>query len=505
MTLNWLILATLVSEDLACIAAGLMVAEGAIGFLPATSACMVGILIGDLLLWFMGRYMGRTALRLPMFRRIVRDKDLRRTEEWFQRGGLRALFACRFVPGMRLPMYFAAGVLRSNLGAFAACLLLAGAVWTPMLVGLAALAGGSVTRWFGVYRYAAGAAVGMWAVLKVGRLLCSWRSRRLLLSRWRRLTRWEFWSLWAFYPPVVLYILWLATKHRSLSLFTAANPAIPGGGFLGESKSEILRHLPAEFVPRYSIVNSPPETYPVVLKPDVGQRGLGVAICRTREDAERYFSTPRGRTIAQEYVPGHEFGVFYYRYPNEDHGHIFSITEKRPVAVRGDGIRTLEELILADARAVCMAHHFLRRHASHLDRIPAEGEVMVLAELGTHCRGAVFADGTCIKTSAMERKIDEISRCYQGFYFGRYDIRTPSLEEFQQGRNFKIIELNGVASEATHIYDPGARLLPGWRTLMEQWRICFEIGAQNRIRGAASPSVGELASILRRYEPAAEA
>lgn len=333
----------------------------------------------------------------------------------------------------------------------------------------------------------------------------SWRTQRMLICRWRRLTRWEFWPLWAFYPPVILYIAWLALRHRSLTVFTAANPAIPAGGFVGESKSEILRHLPSEFVARYELVTTPPANYPGVLKPDAGQRGLGVAICRSREDAEKYFRTSRGPTIAQEYVPGFEFGVFYCRYPNESRGRIFSVTEKRPVRVTGDGASTLEELILGDERAVCMAGYFLRQHAAQLGRVPPAGEVVTLAELGTHCRGAVFANGDAVKTPELERVIDEISRGYRGFYFGRYDIRTPSVEDFQQGRNFKIIELNGVTSEATHIYEPGASLWQGYRTLCRQWRMCFEIGAQNRARGDQPVGWRGLWQTVRSYQPAAEA
>ena len=60
-----------------------------------------------------------------------------------------------------------------------------------------------------------------------------WVWQRLWLERWRRLTRWEFWPAWIVYPPVVLYVLWLAIRHRGLHVFAACNPAIPGGGFIG--------------------------------------------------------------------------------------------------------------------------------------------------------------------------------------------------------------------------------------------------------------------------------
>jgi hypothetical protein len=58
----------------------------------------------------------------------------------------------------------------------------------------------------------------------------------------------EFWPMWAFYPPVFLYVVWLMIRYRGLLLPTIANPSFPGGGFVGESKAQILtllsNHIP---------------------------------------------------------------------------------------------------------------------------------------------------------------------------------------------------------------------------------------------------------------------
>jgi hypothetical protein len=101
-----------------------------------------------------------------------------------------------------------------------------------------------------------------------------------------------------------------------------------------------------------------------------------------------------------------------------------------------------------------------------------------------------------VKTEALEAAIDRISKTYDGFYFDRYDIRTPCVEDFRQGLNFKVLELNGVTSEATHIYDPRNSLLQAYRNLFAQWRIAFEIGAQNRQRCARSTPLRTLAKLI---------
>ena len=68
-----------------------------------------------------------------------------------------------------------------------------------------------------------------------------------------------------------------------------------------------------------------------------------------------------------------------------------------------------------------------------------------------------------------------------------------------------VIELNGVTSEATSIYDPAHSLTHGWRVLMRQWRHAVEIGAENRRRGAPVAGVRELLALWLRYRPAPEA
>jgi hypothetical protein len=236
--------------------------------------------------------------------------------------------------------------------------------------------------------------------------------------------------------------------------------------------------------------------YPIVLKPDRGQRGSGVAIIRSDAEMQACFEKTDADTIIQEYVPGYEFGVFYLRKPNQKAGCIFSMTDKRFPIVTGDGKRTLEELILADGRAVCMAPFYLNLHRNALFDVPEAGEKIQLVELGTHCRGAMFLDGSNLKTPELEAVIDRISQTFPGFYFGRYDIRTSSIDDFKQGKNFKIIELNGVTSEATSIYDPKNSLISAYRILMRQWWLAFEIGAQNRQRGLQPVSLARLLRLL---------
>src|SRR6185295_17970176 len=141
----------------------------------------------------------------------------------------------------------------------------------------------------------------------------------------------------------------------------------------------------------------------------------------------------------------------------------------------------------------------LARHSAHLLDVPRDGEVIPLVELGTHCRGAAFFDGEWLRTPELERAIDALSREYEGFWFGRYDIRAGSFDDLKAGRNFTVIELNGATSEATSIYDPKNGLFEAYRILRRQWAILFEIGDRNRRAGVRPATLGEMAGLVRRH------
>lgn len=508
---------TLVSEDLTCIAAGLMVASGNIAYLPAAAACFVGIFVGDMLLFLAGRVLGRAAVRRAPLRWLITPNALERSARWFARRGPHVILLSRFLPGMRLPTYVAAGVIGTKLLWFAAWFALAGLLWTPALVALSSVAGARMLAtfswiesnpWLGF-----GVVLGsLTLILRVLVPLCTHRGRRLLLGSWKHWTRWEFWPPWMFYPPVIVWVAWLALRHRGLLLVTAVNPAIPTGGFLGESKGDILEllrdggaalpahlRLPADMPlgERRAALQAFRSTHtldlPLVVKPDAGQRGLGVNILRD-EQALQAALTPPVELMVQEFVSGPEFGVFWIREPGAPRGEIFSITEKRMPSVTGDGERTLEHLVLDDPRAVAMAATYLDRLSPRLDDVPAAGEEIALAEIGTHCLGAIFLDGAELNSPELAAAIDALALPLDGFHFGRFDLRAPSREHFRRGEGLRVMELNGLTSEATHIYDAKHGLLHAYAVLFRQWRRAFEVASAQRARGVPPTTWRELFS-----------
>jgi len=110
-----LIVATFVSEDLTCLGTGLLVAQGRLGLATGVLACFLGLWIGDILLYLAGRGLGRAVLTRAPLRWLVKAESLDRASRWFEARGGRVIILARVIPGLRLPTYVAAGVLRANL------------------------------------------------------------------------------------------------------------------------------------------------------------------------------------------------------------------------------------------------------------------------------------------------------------------------------------------------------------------------------------------------------
>ncbi|MDQ2804555.1 MAG: D-alanine--D-alanine ligase, partial [Pseudomonadota bacterium] len=220
--------------------------------------------------------------------------------------------------------------------------------------------------------------------------------------------------------------------------------------------------------------------------PDIGCNGAGVRLIAGPADLARYVAAyPRGQSVVlQEFVPYEgEAGIFYIRHPNAPAGRITSITLKHVPVVVGDGRATLRQLILADSRAGRVPELYLPRLQHRLHEVPAQGERVRLVFVGNHCKGSIFRDGAGHVTPELSGRIEQIARAIPEFYFGRIDIRFSSLAALSQGKDFRVIEINGAGSEATHVWDPRTRLLDAWRDQFFHYGQAYRIGAANRARG----------------------
>ncbi|MEM9858985.1 MAG: hypothetical protein AAF843_16625 [Bacteroidota bacterium] len=318
-----------------------------------------------------------------------------------------------------------------------------------------------------------------------------WRSNFFI-----KLRSWEYWPFGVVYAPVFIYWIWLSLKARSFFFFSASNPSIENGGMLGESKIKIFDLIPNELKPitlyfqadtsfhsiRHKISLSSLD-YPVIAKPDIGERGWMVRRLDNDNELENYLKEIPVAFLIQEFLNEPiEMGVFYYRYPDKEEGEVTSVVIKEMLTVTGDGQSTLGELIFHNDRAKLQLDQLKVRYHSDWNNIIPKEEPQELVSIGNHCLGTKFLNGNHLINNQLHRVFDGISKKISGFYFGRYDIRVSSKKDLYAG-NIKIMELNGAGAEPAHIYDPGFSFFRGVATLLKHWQILYKISVQNHQNG----------------------
>ena len=331
--------------------------------------------------------------------------------------------------------------------------------------------------------------------------------------RGRAVSPFEFLPGWLTYGPVVVQWIALGLRYGDLSLPTAANPSITTGGLCGESKTAILDLVqPAErawIAPYTTIVTGTDDdtharaalaaaglALPLVVKPDIGCNGTGVRLARDAASLQRALAAfPRGVRLVLQTLIEHEgeAGLFYIRHPDEAAGRITSLTLKHAPIVTGDGRRSLAALIEADPRHHRLQSLYLAQSAGRLDAVPGAGERVRLVFAGNHCKGSIFRNGEAEITPDLTARIDAIAQATPGFHFGRVDLRYRSLGSLRRGEGFSIIEINGVGSEATHIWDPDTSLREIFLAQFRHYGEAFAIGREMRRRGARPSGVRMMA------------
>lgn len=313
---------------------------------------------------------------------------------------------------------------------------------------------------------------------------------------WIRLTNWEYWPMPVVYIPIYIYWFWLSIRAKSFFFFTASNPGIEFGGMLGESKMKIMNILPTELIPKtiYISASSTPDqvdslmtkhqlTYPIILKPDIGERGWQVELIKHRNALNDYIHSNNVNLLLQEYIDKPvELGVFYYRFPREDKGRITSIVEKGLLKVTGDGTSSVHQLLQVNPRGKLQIKRLLKTRPQLMAKVPLKDEEFTVVSIGNHRLGTAFLDGNKYINDKITKVFDQISNHIKGFYFGRFDLRCRSIQDLEQGK-MKILELNGAGAEPAHIYHPGASIWTGYQVLFHHWKIMFQISLINHNGG----------------------
>jgi len=260
-----------------------------------------------------------------------------------------------------------------------------------------------------------------------------------------------------------------------------------------ESKKEVYDLIPFEYYPATLFFKASSSTqdilalikqrnlkYPLIGKPDIGMKGMMVKKLENEKELLSYVTNSKVDFLIQEYIPfKNEIGIFYYRYPNEEKGYISGIVKKELLAVTGNGVSTVEQLLLKNKRAVLQLPVLRKTEKDKMNIVLKKDEEFIVVPYGNHVRGAKFLDDSRLIDEELTKTIDSICKKVDGFYFGRLDICYNDWEELKQGKNFSIIELNGSGSEPTHIYDPRHSVFWAWKEIAKHWKILYRVSKLN--------------------------
>lgn len=310
-----------------------------------------------------------------------------------------------------------------------------------------------------------------------------------------------------------VYWIWYALKERSLLYFSASNPSILTGGMMGESKFDVLNLVPEEVKPKTVLIKLPSSreqvleemnknalTFPVIFKPDLGERGWMVRRINTEQEIDQYLTEIKIDFLIQVLVElPLEFGVYYVRFPSEENGFVNSIVVKEFLFIEGDGKKNIQQLILEKDRAKLQWKTLKEVYKDQLDEVLACGKRIELISIGNHCLGTKFLNGNHLITEKLSASFDTISKQVKDFYFGRYDLRCASLQDLENG-NVKIVELNGCGAEPAHIYQPGSSLWDAIRVLITHWKNMYRISTENHRRGVPYLSLKEGREIYKKLK-----
>ncbi|WP_226582320.1 VTT domain-containing protein [Acuticoccus sediminis] len=530
-----LFLMPFIREDVAIVAGSLLIVEHRLPQGLAFASLYAGIVASDVALFGLGRL----AQRSLWVRRLIARPGMDRLGEFLRAHSVTAMVAARVLPGLIAPVYVGCGLYGVRWVVFGVTTLASAAVYLVVLLWITTQFGEGILSRVGYWSWIVAlvlvtVSIGWmrtppWGfLLRLGRSgLGGLRARgRAVFGaaashggmpplKSRTIARAERIPTLIFYAPLAVQWIWLSLRYRSLSLPTVANPRIEVGGLWGESKGACLDMVSGSerrWLARYvtltrrkgasaeedgrnalALARENALDYPLVAKPDIGWQGYGVRRVGSEDELLEYVAAfPDDATLMlQELVNWDgEAGVFYARGADEATGRILSLTLRYFPHVTGDGTRPVRDLILEDRRASWKAGAHFGLQGAHgglspeeLDRVPAPGEIVRLAFIGSIRVGGNYRDASEHITPALTARFDEISRSMPEFHYGRYDIRFASLDRLEAAEDFRIIEINGAGGEAISVWDPETPLRQVYARLFEHQRLLFEIGAGNRARG----------------------
>lgn len=101
-----------IPEDITLVSGGVISGLGYTNVHWMLVVSMLGVLIGDSTMYWLGRIYGKRIRQFPLIRNIVTEERYQMVQERFEKQGNRLLFLARFLPGLRAVVYLVSGITR---------------------------------------------------------------------------------------------------------------------------------------------------------------------------------------------------------------------------------------------------------------------------------------------------------------------------------------------------------------------------------------------------------
>lgn len=322
--------------------------------------------------------------------------------------------------------------------------------------------------------------------------------------------KYEFWHPRVFEFPFYLYLGWQCLLNMvGIRTLAKANYALDHGEIGLSSKLDTQHAFDQRFFLPSALVShtlsviekeqlirgfAEEHQFPLILKSNLGSVGKGIVKLKSDADIERNAPLLLGDYIIQKFTEfDYECGVFYIRLNGK--AKITGINKKHFPSVVGNGQDTIQQL--------AEKHH---RHTAHWDsflqeldtsEVLAAGKEKRLSFIGSHTLGCKFTDDTHLLTPDLEAKIFELFETQPGFNFGRVDVKSADEAAFQRGE-FVVIEVNGVASLPTHMFDPKFSVWQAYNIFFEHAKYLARIARENRHQEMELMSYGEVIAKVKQ-------
>jgi membrane protein DedA with SNARE-associated domain len=134
-------------EEVAIIAGGALAANGQLHWGLTLGSLLIGALLGDCVMYYIGYHFGRRLLEQNRFwNRLITPEREKKVEDLLAQHGVKVLLGARFLVGLRGPMYITAGILKVPFRRFVLADLFCATLVVTLFFALSYLYGAQVVK-----------------------------------------------------------------------------------------------------------------------------------------------------------------------------------------------------------------------------------------------------------------------------------------------------------------------------------------------------------------------